>query len=612
MALNKDKESCCRNQNNFKYLKLKLLFLFRMIGGVCGYAIYQAIFLKHVGLSSYEAGLIFSVEKIIAAAASLCLGMISDKTKRPKEILIIALLSGSAILSAQFFVLPPKPHKELADALMCYNRSQSFCNDTDMENLMDYYIDRNQDNVQRLNKSKNCLNISWNLTDFSDWKIGNSENVSSSADSQKNLPNLPSCLCNSCQQNYTNLSLADCFRKVADAKNTGSIYKEFPAMTNYGIVLSNNNKTCYVIFGLTKTEKITINSFGFTFWIMLVLVSLLVFSVSGTSPIIDATIINALGEEDRWRYGRQIILGCALSGAMAAFVGHLKDYTQESIGALRHATTNISYIPMYATNITSWICASCVAYKLDIKYDGSNRVKLAKIKVVLRNPFFVIFLVLLLFYGFAQAILEYYVFWFAEMKLNASTMVLGLSTLAGGLSDIPVLFYSGYVIKRVGCPAIFCVTMLLFSIRFYLYSLLTEAWMIIPMDLFRAITYGLMWPAVCNYAGSISPPELRATTMALVYMFSWNLGAAIGSFAGGYLLDLYGGEGLFKISSLICLAGLLFYVIAYFLVAKFIGSTKDHLHHENKENGNCDVDVDKFEMKSMIEQKDGNIETGMN
>ena len=59
----------------------------------------------------------------------------------------------------------------------------------------------------------------------------------------------------------------------------------------------------------------------------------------------------------------------------------MTDLTEESIGAYAAATTNISYIPMYASTALAWFCAAYVTYKSDITSEISTPVKLADIKV---------------------------------------------------------------------------------------------------------------------------------------------------------------------------------------------------------------------------------------
>ncbi|CAK8691018.1 unnamed protein product [Clavelina lepadiformis] len=410
--------------------------------------------------------------------------MISDKTKRTKELLIVLLVFGSFILFAQFFVrpLPQQGH------LSCYN-----C----IGKPKIEYILRNLVTQAEIDFQVNCFNSTLNIS-----KLSN-QNMEAITKNQTVL-----CL----PADETNVSKcikqwSDVFVKQPLFEN--SSFPQFMNLTSFLVTGENIHCVKHKLPNLKNYGGPTENV-DLAFWAMLILVALSAFSIRGCEPIIDATIVGALGEEKEWKFGRII----------------LPDLTEESIGAYAAATTNISFIPMYACTALAWFCAAYVTCKSNITSEISTTVKLADIKTVFKNANFIIFVLLglLILYGFAQGVLGGYVFWFAEVKLNAPTVVLGLSTLAGCISDIPALFFSGHVIRRIGSPAIFIITMILFAVRFYLYCLLTQAWMIIPIDMFRAVTFGLMWPAICTYAGSISPPELQATTMAIVHVASWNFG----------------------------------------------------------------------------------------
>ena len=50
-----------------------------------------------------------------------------------------------------------------------------------------------------------------------------------------------------------------------------------------------------------------------------------------------------------------------------------------------------------------------------------------------------------------------------------------------------------------------------------MYTVITESWMLIPIELFRMISYALAWTTICTHASNISVKGLESTTMALVY-----------------------------------------------------------------------------------------------
>lgn len=56
---------------------------------------------------------------------------------------------------------------------------------------------------------------------------------------------------------------------------------------------------------------------------------------------------------------------------------------------------------------------------------------------------------------------------------------------------------------------------LLISIRFFLYSVVTNPWWVLPVELFSA-TYGLFYSAMTSHASLVAPPGSKATVLGLV------------------------------------------------------------------------------------------------
>lgn len=55
-----------------------------------------------------------------------------------------------------------------------------------------------------------------------------------------------------------------------------------------------------------------------------------------------------------------------------------------------------------------------------------------------------------------------------------------------------------------------------FSLRFYLYSILTDPWAAVPIELLNGVTFGLFWPTMASYANIIAAPGTEATIQGLV------------------------------------------------------------------------------------------------
>lgn len=96
-------------------------------------------------------------------------------------------------------------------------------------------------------------------------------------------------------------------------------------------------------------------------------------------------------------------------------------------------------------------------------------------------------------------------------KLPWMKTIQGVATGIQCIGELPFLFFSGWIIKRVGHW--YCMTLgfLVYSIRFYLYSVITNPLWILPVELFNGITYGLCHAVLIAYARIIAPPSTATT-----------------------------------------------------------------------------------------------------
>ena len=62
------------------------------------------------------------------------------------------------------------------------------------------------------------------------------------------------------------------------------------------------------------------------------------------------------------------------------------------------------------------------------------------------------------------------------------------------------------------------VVMLAFGVRFLLYSLLRNPWLVLPMELLNGLTFGLFYANMVGYASAVAPPGKRFARLRLMAM----------------------------------------------------------------------------------------------
>ncbi|KAI8431049.1 hypothetical protein MSG28_001115 [Choristoneura fumiferana] len=105
--------------------------------------------------------------------------------------------------------------------------------------------------------------------------------------------------------------------------------------------------------------------------------------------------------------------------------------------------------------------------------------------------------------GLCTGLLWQFLFWHLEdiMKLNCNGSDY-IKTLQGLVR---------YILKRLGHVNMMSLVLFAFGVRFILYSLLTNPWWVLPIEMFQGITFGMFYPTMASYAKVVSPPGTETT-----------------------------------------------------------------------------------------------------
>lgn len=179
---------------------------------------------------------------------------------------------------------------------------------------------------------------------------------------------------------------------------------------------------------------------------------------------------------------------------------------------------------------------------------------------LLKNPHFVIFLLIGLTCGITFVTINTYLFPYMK-TLGADETVMGLALTFGTLAEVPVLFFVNNFIKRFKAEAVLLFAMAMTGLRFVLLALAPTATIVLLVQLLNGFNYPLLMVAGVTYADEHAPDGFRATSQGLFNVAVGGLGSAIGGFIGGLLVDSIGAEGMylaFGLFVLVVLVGVLF------------------------------------------------------
>jgi PPP family 3-phenylpropionic acid transporter len=180
---------------------------------------------------------------------------------------------------------------------------------------------------------------------------------------------------------------------------------------------------------------------------------------------------------------------------------------------------------------------------------GTSRVKnpsLGRVRTLLSNPGWLLFLTVAFAGGAALAALNSYIFpYLKELGANESTM--GLALTIGTLSEIPVLFFGNLLIKRLKSRGLLMLTMTVTGLRMVLFGVSGTPSLALIIQLLNGLSFPAMWVAGVSYAHENAPEGMETTAQGLFGAMVMGFGMSVGGFIGGPLLENIGGRGLYLI-----------------------------------------------------------------
>lgn len=139
-----------------------------------------------------------------------------------------------------------------------------------------------------------------------------------------------------------------------------------------------------------------------------------------------------------------------------------------------------------------------------------------------------IFLVVVLYLGCVNGTIGGFLFWFIEEELRTKHRVIpGLCIFFNCLSEIFMFYFSSTFLKRFGHLKCIYVSILASSIRFGCYSVIQDAWFILPVELLNGLTFSLLWSAATTHGSSVAPKSLSGTIQGVLHGVFNGLGTFI-------------------------------------------------------------------------------------
>jgi PPP family 3-phenylpropionic acid transporter len=280
-------------------------------------------------------------------------------------------------------------------------------------------------------------------------------------------------------------------------------------------------------------------------WIIPVIV-VYAFFTAPVMPMVDASTMDWLGE-GRNLYGRIRLWGAIGWGLSAPLIGWLIEGS-----SIRWAF--YGYIVLMLVGLV-------VAWMLPIRETSGQQPFWSGIRLFASNRAWLVFLAVVFVGGMCMAMISGFLFLYMN-DLGASKTLMGLSLTVATISELPIFFYSNRLLKRWGARGLLLIALAAYVVRALAYTVVSEPWVFLVIQLLHGLTFSAMWVAGVSYADYLAPEGLGATAQGLFSAVLYGLGGIAGGLIAGLLYDELGAVAMFRWAAAFALVGLLIFALA--------------------------------------------------
>ncbi|XP_050057858.1 major facilitator superfamily domain-containing protein 6-A-like isoform X2 [Aphis gossypii] len=298
------------------------------------------------------------------------------------------------------------------------------------------------------------------------------------------------------------------------------------------------------------------------FWLFFSTIA--IWHTSGNAEfVLENTICVALLGENIHKFGKQRVWGAVgwgttsfLCGAVVDWFSRGQDYKNYTPGMIIALVMNI--LDLY------------VASKFEDVQNRDKETDTGDMKQVLTNIRVLSFIFWVVVFGFLNAFVWHYLFWYMEdlSRMYHPETISYIKTLEGLTQtiqcfggEVPFFFLSSYILKRVDGMKVFSLMFFGFAVRFFLYSIIKNPVWVLPVEFLNGLTYALAYAAATSYSAEITPVGAEGTLQGIVATALLGIGAPIGSFVGGFMFDRFSSITSFGILSGIAFAICIIHII---------------------------------------------------
>ncbi|SHH80303.1 MFS transporter [Clostridium grantii] len=198
-------------------------------------------------------------------------------------------------------------------------------------------------------------------------------------------------------------------------------------------------------------------------------------------------------------------------------------------------------IIFYLYSIIMLLCCLTVAKfplgKVTKKSEKKSSFKSDLFKMLSMPQF--IFLVLISMFSFSTLLANNSYLGLYMINNGTTLTIIGTLFFVSAISEVPFMLASKTIIEKVGVVNVLFISILATSLRWFLYFLEPNIFIIYGATLLQGVGFGLMQPCIMHYLKEIVPNTIVTTAITIISAIGFGFGNWFCSFIGGFILKTH-------------------------------------------------------------------------
>ncbi len=206
-------------------------------------------------------------------------------------------------------------------------------------------------------------------------------------------------------------------------------------------------------------------------------------------------------------------LGAILMAVVSAIA--MNDY--------RSKKTEINYAPCYVGYAAFVIVTGIIGLFFKLEYKVKQPKMTRTVLRLFKQPQLCLLFTIICIMGFLSGAISAFIFVFLR-QMDASSWIFGAALFIRFACQIPTLYFTGNILKKLGYVNYIYLVLLLYSTAYVATSFVSNPWWELPLSALKSFTFSVGFVALSIHTSSITPPAMNATLQALVQSLHYGIG----------------------------------------------------------------------------------------